>query len=123
MKALLQSIQRIRTTPATRALRRVAARYARARDYIMGALLGLYVSAAHASILAPKVCNVFKTVAGNDLYSIGAGVGLAGLLWAHSLDEGDNKLKTSAIRIGIAGLGLVNLQTIIETATGTPWGC
>lgn len=96
---------------------------ARFRDYVVGLSLGAMTSYAHASILAPKVCQVFRNVAGNDLYSIACGVGGVGLLIANAMDEGDNKLKTSALRIGLAGAGLVNLETISSYVTGSPWGC
>lgn len=104
-------------------LRYLAQRGARLRDYGLGLLLGSYVSMAHASILGPKVCNVFKTVAGNDLYSIAAGIGFLGLLVANAMDEGGNTVKTAALRIGAAAIFLVNLQNVVETVTGAPWGC
>lgn len=100
--------------------KRVPARF---HDYAVGLSLGAMTSYAHASILAPKVCQVFKQVAGNDLYSIAAGVGGVGLLIANAMDEGDNKLKTSALRIGLAAAGLVNIETISSFVTGSPWGC
>lgn len=112
--------------PILRALsrfRRLPLQYARARDYGMGLVLGTYVSMAHASILAPKVCGIFKQVAGNDLYSIAAGIGGAGLLVANSMNEGDNKVKTATLRIGIAGAALVNLENLSTLVTGSPWGC
>lgn len=101
----------------------VPPRLTRWRDYAVGLALGLCASYANATILAPRICSAFRQLAGNDLYSILAGVGLAGLLYANSLDEGDNKVKTSAIRIGIATTGLINLENITTLFTGTPWGC
>lgn len=98
-------------------------RYARFRDYGLGLLLGGYVSMAHASILGPKVCTIFKTIAGNDLYSIAAGIGFLGLLAANVMDEGGNTVKTAALRIAAAATLLVNLQTVTEVLTGAPWGC
>jgi len=98
-------------------------RYARLRDYGVGLLLGGYVSMAHASILGPKICTIFKTIAGNDVYSIAAGIGFVGLLVANIMDEGGNTVKTSALRIAFAATFLVNLQNIVETFTGSPWGC
>jgi hypothetical protein len=78
---------------------------------------------AHASILGPKVCTMFKAIAGNDLYSVTAGIGFLGLLIANAMDEGGNTVKTAALKIGAAALLLVNLQNVVETVTGTPWGC
>lgn len=78
---------------------------------------------AQAGIFSSKICSVFNSVADNSLYSVLTGIGLAGLLVAHSLDEGDNKVKTGAIRIGLAGIGLVNVQTLSNMVTGASWGC
>jgi hypothetical protein len=93
------------------------------RDWAMGVVLGSYVSFVQASIFGKQLCTIFTGVADNQMYSVLAGLGLAGLLVAHSLDEGDNKLKTSGIRIGLAATGLVNLQTLSTLVTGANWGC
>jgi hypothetical protein len=104
-------------------LQHLARHGARLRDYGIGLLLGSYVSMAHASILGPKVCTMFKTIAGNDLYSVAAGIGFLGLLIANAMDEGGNTVKTAALKIGAAALFLVNLQNVVETVTGAAWGC
>jgi hypothetical protein len=109
--------------PTLSRLRHLIQRGARLRDYALGLLLGSYVSMAHASILGPKVCAVFKQIAGNDLYSVAAGIGFLGLLIANAMDEGGNSVKTAALRIAVAATFLVNLQTVVEAVTGQPWGC
>lgn len=91
---------------------------------ITGLMLMLFVAnTASASLLAAPICKVFKQLFGNDLVAIAAGIGGAGLLIANAMDEGDNKLKTGALRIGAAAAALVNLETISAMVTGTPWGC
>lgn len=95
----------------------------RVHDYAVGLALGLAANAASASILAPKVCTVFRQVAGNDLYSILAGVGGAALLAANMMDEGNNKLKSGALRIGLVTAAVINLESITTIVTGQPWGC
>lgn len=97
--------------------------WARSRDYGLGLALGAFAVNAHASMFATQLCRAFHGVADSTLYSVLAGFGLAGLLVANSLDEGDNKIKTAAIRIGIAVTGLVNLETLSVLFTGAPWGC
>jgi hypothetical protein len=93
------------------------------RHYAVGLALGCVTLNAQATILAPALCRAFHQIAGNDLYSIAAGAGLVGLLIAHSMDEGDNKLKTAVLRIGLATTALVNVQTVTSYFTGTSWGC
>jgi hypothetical protein len=94
------------------------------RDYATGAALFLIaVNYAHASIFGPKICSAFNKIAGNDLYSVLAGLGMAGLFVTHALDEGDNKVKTASIKIGLAATGLVNLQDLSQLVTGSTWGC
>ncbi|AEV26929.1 hypothetical protein Dsui_2578 [Azospira oryzae PS] len=108
-----------------KAMQRVKAvlRTTKLEHYISGLILGLTTSYVQASILAPVICKGFKTLAGNDLYSIAAGVGGAGLLIANAMDEGDNKLKTGALRIAGVTAVAINLESITTMVTGTPWGC
>lgn len=95
----------------------------RLHNYTLGLGLAGIAEYANASILGPKLCLVFNTVAGNDLYSIAAGVGLVALLIANAVNEGDNKAKTAALRIVTAGTLLINLQTLSTLITGSTWGC
>lgn len=93
------------------------------RDVAVGLYLVLMTGYVQATILAPKVCQLFRQIAGNDLYSILAGVGGAGLLVANMVDEGDNKLKTRAMQIGLVTVGALNLENLTTMVTGAPWGC
>lgn len=116
MTTSMTLLHRIKSAVATKIPNRL-------RDYAVGLTLGAMASYAHASILAPKVCTVFRQVAGNDLYSIALGAGGAGLLIANGLDEGDSKVKTAVLRIMLAGAGLANLENLSTLVTGSPWGC
>jgi hypothetical protein len=90
---------------------------------IMGSLFLLSATAANASMIAAPVCRVFRQIAGNDLYSILAGIGGVGILAANAVDEGDKKMKTGLLRIGLVTAGALNIENLSTIVTGTPWGC
>lgn len=107
------------------ALSRLAATFRSTQPFrwLMGFALASAAEYANASIFGTKLCNIYNGIADNSLYSMLAGIGLGGIMWANAVDEGGNETKTKALRVALAATGLVSLPFLSNLITGSTWGC
>lgn len=81
------------------------------------ALLLTYAEVANAGSLTGGGCRFYNNYLNNDLYAFLAGIGGLGLVAKNMLDEGDQKLKSSASKWMIAGGAALNIPTIAGLVT------
>lgn len=105
-------------------LENVKAMAERANGFAIGTALYFmfHPVVADASVLSSGICKFYRKVADNELFTVLAVIALVIAIVGFKLTK-DSKVLSNILGIVIAVLGLVNIETIVTSLTGSGLVC